>query len=404
MGKSSDKGISLRRCEIVTNLEIDGKEWVAYKVLNDILNQRKCIDEYSYIVHDKDVYTKEDEQKNPKHIAGTLKPNHIHLLLKFTAPQRSYYIGKWFGLKENFVSKINGKWEDAVLYQIHYNAPEKYPYDVSEVTANFDVKKIIESKEKNQKLCQILERIDNGEIREYNKTQEIDHIMLIKQSRLINEAFKVRQEHLLATMEERNMECIYITGESQVGKTTFAKRIAREKGLSYFVSSSSNDILDGYAQQPVIIVDDIRPSVMGFSDLLKMLDNHTMSTVKSRYKNKLVNCELIILTSILDIDNFYKNVFKDDDEPIIQLKRRCSTHIRMDKERIYISKWDKKELRYTHEIEYVNDILKEYIPEHSLNYEEVSQEIEELIPFLKKPTEKEKKDGFIDEDNLEIPF
>ena len=61
MGKSSDKGISLRRCEIVTNLEIDGKEWVAYKVLNDILNQRKCIDEYSYIVHDKDVYTKEDE-------------------------------------------------------------------------------------------------------------------------------------------------------------------------------------------------------------------------------------------------------------------------------------------------------------------------------------------------------
>lgn len=404
MEKKSDKGISLRRCEIVTNLEINGREWEAYKDLDNILKQRQCISEYSYIIHDKDVYTKEDEQRNPQHTTGVLKPKHIHLLLKFSSPQKSYYIGKWFGLSENFVSKIKGKWEDAVLYQIHYNARDKYQYTVDDVTTNIDIAKLIDNKNNEHDLFFILNRIANGEIREYNKTQEIDPLMLITQNNLIERAFKVRQEHLLSTMEERNMQCIYITGESQTGKTTLAKRIAKEKDLSYFVTSSSNDILDGYAQQPVIIVDDIRPSVMGFSDLLKMLDNHTMSTVKSRYKNKLVNCELIILTSILDIDSFYKNVFKEDNEPIIQLKRRCGIHIRIDKERIYVSKWDQKKLQYTQEMEYINDIVKEYIPEHSLTYEEVEQEIKELFPFLNKPTETEKRDGFISVDNMDIPF
>lgn len=73
-----------------------------------------------------------------------------------------------------------------------------------------------------------------------------------------------------------------------------------------------------------------------------MLFYNVASTVKSRYKNKYVNCDLVILTTVLDIDTFYKNVFAENDEPITQLKRRCQTYIKMWEDSIEISVWDKK--------------------------------------------------------------
>ncbi|MGM8317295.1 AAA family ATPase, partial [Clostridium perfringens] len=83
------------------------------------------------------------------------------------------------------------------------------------------------------------------------------------------------------------MECYFVTGKSGTGKTTYAKQLAKEKGYSVYISSGSNDVLDSYQGQDCIILDDLRPSCMGLSDLLKMLDNNTSSTVKSRYKNKV---------------------------------------------------------------------------------------------------------------------
>ena len=93
------------------------------------------------------------------------------------------------------------------------------------------------------------------------------------------------------------MNCIFITGASGTGKSTYAKQIASENNLSVYISSGSNDVLDDYQGQDCIILDDLRPSCMGLSDLLKMLDNNTASTVKSRYKNKVLECKMIIITT-----------------------------------------------------------------------------------------------------------
>ncbi len=41
---------------------------------------------------------------------------------------------------------------------------------------------------------------------------------------------------------------------------------------------------------------------MGLSDLLKILAPHTASFVKSRYKNTYLNCKLVLLTVVLDMD------------------------------------------------------------------------------------------------------
>ena len=398
MKNAPRKSDSVRHVDIVTRLKNDNNE-VLFDIDNAkkvILSKMDIIKFYSYIVHDKDVY-EEDTEKYKK---GDLKPAHIHLLIKFKddQPQHIKNIASWFGIPKNFVGKIKHSWKAACLYQIHYYEENKYQYHISDVTANFDyesfIKEVRQKEEKQLKKSEsdiYVERILSGDIREYNKTLEIPHKLLVDYQRKFDSAFKVRSEYLQATQKDRQTECIYISGYSGTGKTTLAKQIADSKNLAYFVSSGSNDIMDGYGQEPCLIIDDIRPSCLGLSDLLKMLDPHVASSVKSRYKNKYLNAELVILTTVLDINTFYNNVFAEHDEPITQLKRRCSTYIRMDKESIYISKWDKKLMRYTEPIVYKNTVLDKYIPNNNMTAEDIQAQISSLIPFLQP-----EKDEIID--------
>lgn len=124
--------------------------------------------------------------------------------------------------------------------------------------------------------------------------------------------------------EGSKMEVIYMYGSAGLGKTSFAKEMMQDRNIEYFVSGSSNDPFDGYIGQPGIILDDLRGSCMAFSDLLKALDNNTRSKVQSRYFNKVVLADLIVITSILPIEDLYKK-FADQEEPLAQLKRRCKT-------------------------------------------------------------------------------
>lgn len=377
---------SVRACEIVSRLyNDDGEVLFDMDKLSEILEAKShVIKNYAYIIHDKDLYTKADESRNPKHKAGEFKPAHIHLVLKFerSQPQKTKYICKWFNLAENFVSKINGSFEDAVLYLAHINAPDKAQYDVKNITANFDIQTVIENADSKDKLSNIVDRILSGEIREYNKTTEIDTKLLVYPDslRVIENAFKVRAEYLQNTQSERKTTCIYICGQAGAGKTTLAKKIADSHDMDYYISSGSNDILDGYCQQPCLILDDIRPSALGLSDLLKLLDPHTACSIKSRYKNKYVNCSLIILTSVLKIDEFYHNVFEHEDEPINQLKRRCKFYIKMDYDFIKIREWNDFSMEYGKERVYINDILLPFLLNN--NSIDNNNTIEDVFPFL----------------------
>lgn len=377
---------SVRACEIVSRLNNDdGEVLFDMDKLSEILKTKShVINNYAYIIHDKDLYTKADESRNPKHKAGEFNPAHIHLVLKFerSQPQKTKYICKWFNLAENFVSKINGSFEDAVLYLAHINAPDKAQYDVKNITANFDVQSVIANADSKDKLSSIVDRILSGEIREYNKTTEIDTKLLVYPDslRVIENAFKVRAEYLQNTQSERKTTCIYICGQAGAGKTTLAKKIADTHNMDYFVSSGSNDVLDGYCQQPCLILDDIRPSALGLSDLLKLLDPHTACSIKSRYKNKYVNCSLIILTSVLKIDEFYHNVFEHEDEPINQLKRRCKFYIKMDYDFIKIREWNDFSMEYGKERVYINDILLPFLLNN--NSIDNNNTIEDVFPFL----------------------
>lgn len=110
--------MNVKRCEIVSRLQDDaGNMLFDLENMKLFLASKACIKEFAYVIHDKDIYTADDEQKHADHKTGSLKPAHIHLLLRFNSnqPQNTAYISKWFKIPENFISKINGKWEDALL-------------------------------------------------------------------------------------------------------------------------------------------------------------------------------------------------------------------------------------------------------------------------------------------------
>ena len=384
------KPSSVRGCEIVCNLyDAEGNSLWDFDRMNQVLVEKShVIEKFAYIVHDKDTFTEEEVAKDHPEKVGTLKPAHCHLGLKFKPkqPQHIDNVAKWFGIAPNFIERFKARWNGFLLYLIHLNAPQKYQYDPSEVIANFDYKAALEVANEEAYLTSVLERILSGEIREYNKTLQIDQMTLVHHAKKINEAFKVRSEYLQATQQNRKTEVIFITGKSGAGKTTLGKKIAAEKHLDYFISSGSNDIMDGYGQQPCLIIDDVRPSCLGLSDLLKLLDNHTASSVKSRYKNKYLNCELVILTSVLDLEDFYSHVFENENEPITQLKRRCGTYITMTESTIAIQRWDNVVMKYSESFIYKNNILSEYVPSTQKSSKQIAEEIKAMLPFLEPDT------------------
>lgn len=290
-------------------------KYLNMELVNKVLNEHKAIKDYAMIVHDKDL--KED---------GTLKEPHLHLMMRFNDSYDSKYVANWFGVQEHYLCKIKGKFADALSYLTHENAPEKYQYSEDCVVSNFDFRREKIEKDSNHRRNEIINLIVSGEIREFNYFDYISIIEYDKYKRSIDNAFKYRLDKIKGVA--RKMDCIFITGDSGTGKTSYAKIIAEQKNYSVYVSSSSNDPLDDYKGQDCIILDDLRPSCMGLSDLLKMLDNHTASTVKSRYKNKVLECKLMIITTTLDIDNFFGNVFSEEKETIVQLKRRCTVMLK----------------------------------------------------------------------------
>ena len=108
----------------------------------------------------------------------------------------------------------------------------------------------------------------------------------------------------------------------------------------FAISSSSNDPFQDYQGQDAIILDDVRDTVFEFQDLLKMLDNNTASSFKSRFANKVFNGKMIVLTSSVplhywyrsassNMPSWYKQVRTSGKEDFTQLCRRISCYVQV---------------------------------------------------------------------------
>ena len=320
---------------------------------------KRGIKKFAYILHDKDTYTKADEKKNPEHKAGTLKEPHWHICLQFKHSQNTKYVAKWFDIEEQYVNKSSsGHYEDMLLYLIHKNSSEKFQYCIDEVHANFDYTQFIQSNGiLKTRIQELTDLIMEGTLKEYNYFK----YMTNSEFQLYKTSLEKAHEYYRDSIYDgnRQLEVIYISGGSGTGKTTLAKHIAEKHGYSFFISGSDNDLLDGYKGQDCLILDDLRGSSLKFSDFIKMIDNNSDSKVKSRFHNKhITECKLIIITCIHNMEGFYNNLFSEQDEPLLQFKRRCKTFLELNPYTVRSYYFDKATDKYEFVAEFKNPVLE----------------------------------------------
>ena len=159
-------------------------KYLTEEQIQQAIKGRKCIKQWAYICHDKDI----DDNGEPKAL-------HWHIMLQFNDTQDSKYIAKWFGIEEQYVNRSSSKrFEPMLLYLIHANATDKYQYDATLVKANFDYVAFIQQGGKNIRRSEILEMIDKGIITEFNYTEHLNISEYTKYRKFIEDAFRYKRE------------------------------------------------------------------------------------------------------------------------------------------------------------------------------------------------------------------
>lgn len=326
------EGLRSLMCEVVSDTEhLPTKEGIQ-KILSEKAEKGTLI-QYVYILHDKDVYTEEDEQ-NGYGKAGELKKPHYHIFMKFKSKRNFDEIANWFNISTNFINKIKARTFDAgCLYAVHANAPQKYQYDIDLATANFDYKALVEvaknkfKRETNKdklykRKMEIVNLIDQGV---YNKFNLSDHITAEEEVNF-NTAIKIafdRRQRYLESLTERDLTCIYISGSSGAGKSSFATMLCESLGLSYVkLNGGSKDPFQPYKGQEAIIINDIDFNTFGWKEFLNLADNDNASLAKARYKDVALICKLLIITTTKDPFELVKNIAGAEDEEKKQFYRR----------------------------------------------------------------------------------
>ena len=324
-----------------TNFEIETQiEYLSQESIEEILTTRwekKQIVCYVYCLHDKDTYTKKDEEEGKGKYGDPKKP-HWHIYIKLKESRTFADVAKWFGIGVTFVQKIKaGTFEGGCIYATHANAPDKYQYPVTDAISSpgFDYAKIVEIKQQAfkrekkmdaayQRKMEICKMIEDGVINPFNKHQMISMEDWQYYNRAITLAFE-RQAELLELNNERNMRCIYIAGETMACKTSLAKMILEKYTTSHLICNSY-DPLQNYKGQKGVCIDDISFSTFGWKDFLNMADNDTSTPVKSRYKNKSLYCDLLIITTTKEPYQLVQQMDGAQDENKKQFYRRFKTY------------------------------------------------------------------------------
>lgn len=264
---------------------------------------------YGVIIHDKDI----DKDGKP------VEP-HVHVMLQFATAQRiSSLANKLNEQDQNFESMTKKDRKNGVnngfAYLTHRttNAVDRYQYDFSEVIANFDYAEFMKNLEEQIKNPsepdRILEEFKSGEITLLQaKSALLDlgprvYASKARPLREINAAVQdISAEQWREKMHQsgQSIKVIWLYGMAGTGKTRFAETIGGkfDDASGCFTTGGSNDMFQGYAGQRNVVLDELRPNVLQYADLLKILDpfNYDMQTV-SRYHNLQLQAEQIIVTS-----------------------------------------------------------------------------------------------------------
>lgn len=116
---------------------------------------------YCSIVHENDVWSEND--KLPEGVkVGDKKKSHTHVIVKFNSARYVEPLASELGIKSNYVEPVRNL-KNALLYLVHDGYPEKFQYDVSEVTGplRFELEKHLVSEDESARIIKIIDLIDS---------------------------------------------------------------------------------------------------------------------------------------------------------------------------------------------------------------------------------------------------
>ncbi len=321
--------------------------------LVDLVGKKLKPKRYAAILHDKDV----NEKGQPA------KP-HIHVMLSFDNARSINNVAKLLGDKAQYVETWNGNSNNGYAYLIHAtdNARTKYQYDISEVKANFDypalMKKITAEVKKadtfgdSAKIKNLLNLLYIGAISKSEVENQLTGAQYAKARKQIEDVWaKYQQNYAIQWRKEmkasgKTVTVIWIFGDAGTGKSSFAKYYAQKTGNPYCMSGSSRGIFETYQGEHTLILDELRPDSIPYHDLLRILDPFGMSEQvmsPSRYNDKALTCDLIIITTPYSPLRFYYAIFGCKPNMIDgfeQLNRRITLTINMTDTEIFTASYD----------------------------------------------------------------
>lgn len=296
------------------------------------------VEQYAYIVHDKD-----------QTADGVLKASHVHVVMKFENPRSLQAIGKIFHDSPQYVElpKTRNAFANMLSYLVHRSkgANTKFQYDPEAVTANFDYPDALEKitakvnqRDSKSRLDDILERLMAYEITYEEAVAELTASEFSRyHQRLKVTAEYGRQQFSKQWIKQHEdtgtpIEVIWITGPAGSGKTVEAKKIARERSTrDFYMATGQRDPFQNYTDEPVIVLDDLRPKTFDYNTLLQLLDPFNSTMADARYSNKTLIADTIIITSVYEPLNFYHMLVPEQYRHIdtyTQLERRIVKMVR----------------------------------------------------------------------------
>ena len=333
-----------KRCEIILYPE-DG--WTSDKIVG-VLTSKQSVKDYALILHDKDTDAN-----------GDIKKPHYHVYMGFgTTNVQFKHVSSWFHSTQNSVNKVETNKYYLLQYYLHINCPEKHQYSIDEMTANFDVRLFLATKQRGDSLQKIIEQCADGTITPYNYDRYIDPMTYAKSEHEIRRAWTYAEhQQNNALSGQRECSTIWVCGPSGVGKTTICRLYAQTLGLPFYVAATGKDPLSHYTGQPVLILDDFRAEApFSYVELLKVLDPHYSCPLQSRYRNKILRCSLIFVSSVFSPADIVAQYMLHQLDSGVQLYRRLAEVWYMMPDTIDISRYDLDTHTFVHQMTKPNPV------------------------------------------------
>ncbi len=305
---------------------------------------------YAYIVHDQELG---DD--------GQPLEAHVHLMMAFENAHSIKSVAKQLGDRPERIQKWDERANNGFSYLLHATkgASDKPQYEPSEVKANFDYRSLIEKEipgqiaeaheKKSGMVKTLLDLMYIGAKTKREVEAELSGSQYGRYKKQIDTIWAKRLEINAAEWRERmlaegaQVQVVWLYGSAGTGKTSFAKAYAQKRGQEYYISGSSRDIFQNYGGEHTLIIDELRPKTIPYHDLLRILDPFSLTDptmAPSRYNDKAIACDLIIITTPYSPSSFYEHEFgevfgqseRSKIDSFDQLWRRISLVIRMEQD------------------------------------------------------------------------